>query len=166
MSTNPESPTAHRWSLVTASDIMRTEVLTVSYSAPLSEVERLLAEHRISGAPVTDEAGKIAGIISMKDIIAQYADDPDSRPRRGRGYFHLASEELDDDYDSFDVPEEAEDTAQDVMTAQVYSVPSTAGLQEIAATMFDHKIHRVLVEEDGRHVGLISTLEILQSLAE
>ena len=29
---------------------------------------------------------------------------------------------LEEDFDSFEVPEESEDTAEDVMTAEVYSV--------------------------------------------
>lgn len=156
---------AQRWALVTAKDIMRTEVVTVSYAAPLSEVERVLADNRISGAPVVDEKGAIIGVISLKDLVERYAEDQDSRPRRGHGFFHLSSEEtLDEDFDSFDVPEEAEETARDVMTATVYTVGASAGLREIADVLCKHKVHRVLVEEQGRLVGLISTIDILDAL--
>lgn len=50
------------------------------------------------------------------------------------------------------------------MTATVYTVPAGAGLKEIAAALCKHKVHRVLVEEQGRLVGLISTLDILDAL--
>ena len=43
---------AARWALVTARDIMRTDVVTLNYATPLSDVERTLSEHRISGVPV------------------------------------------------------------------------------------------------------------------
>lgn len=159
-------PSVERWALVTARDIMRSQVVTVSYADPLSEVERVLGEHRISGAPVVDAAGRIVGVVSIKDLIERYAEDPDSHPRRGHGYYHMSSEELDDeDYDSFEVPEEAEETAADVMTSEVYSVPASASLKEIAAAMARHRVHRVLVEDEGRHVGLISTMEILECLS-
>jgi CBS domain-containing protein len=155
-----------RWGLVTARDIMRDDVITVSYAAPLTEVERVLSENRISGAPVTDEMGRIVGVVSLKDLIERYTEDPDAQPRRGNGFYHLSSEEtLDDDFESFEIPEEAEETASDVMTAEVYSVPAGAGLKEIAATMKRHGIHRVLVEENGKHIGLISTLEVLAALS-
>jgi CBS domain-containing protein len=158
-------PVVERWGLVTARDIMRPEVVTVSYAAPLSEVERVLSDNRISGAPVVDEAGKIVGIVSLRDLVERYTEDPDARPRRGHGFYHLSSEEmLDEDFDSFEVPEESEDTAEDIMTAQVFSVPAGAGLREIAATMAEHRIHRVLVVDDGKHVGLISAMEILDAL--
>ena len=156
---------AERWALVTARDVMRTDVITVPYATPLSEVERILSDNRISGAPVTDESGHIVGILSLKDIISRYAEDPDSRPRRGPGFYHLSSEEmLDEDFDTFEIPEESEDTVEHVMTAQIYSVDVEDGLRTIAALMSKHRIHRVLVVEDGRHVGLISTMEILGAL--
>jgi CBS domain-containing protein len=159
------SSPAQRWALVTAKDIMRTDVVTVSYAAPLSEVEQVLADNKISGAPVVDEKGAIIGVVSLKDLVERYAEDQDARPRRGHGFFHLSSEEtLDEDFDSFEVPEEAEETARDVMTATVYTVPATAGLKEIATVLCKHKVHRVLVEEGGRLVGLISTIDILDAL--
>ena len=155
-----------RWGLVTARDIMRREVITIPYATPLSEVERIFSDNRISGAPVTDEAGHIIGILSVRDLVERYAEDPDARPRRGNGFYHLSSEDTqDEDFDTFEVPEEAEETAEDVMTAQVYSVPVTAGLKEIAALMAKHKIHRVLVEDAGKHVGLVSTMEILEAMS-
>ncbi len=156
---------AERWSLVTARDIMRKRVVTVSAADALSEVERTLSEHSISGAPVVDAAGRILGVVSLRDLVERYAEDPDARPRRGHGFFHLSSEEtLDEDFDSFEVPDEAEETARDIMTATVYTVPAGAGLKEIAATLCKHKVHRVLVEEQGRLVGLVSTLDILDAL--
>ena len=155
-----------RWGLVTARDIMQSNVVTVSYATPLSEVERVLGDHRISGAPVTDEAGHIVGVVSLKDLIERYAESPESHPRRGHGFYHLSTHEmLDDDYDSFDVPEEAEETAGDVMSGEVLSVGPDAGLRDIAAEMVKYKVHRLLVQEEGKYIGLVSTMEILDSLS-
>lgn len=157
---------ARRWEQVVARDLMRKDIVTIAENAPLSEVERVLADNRISGAPVTDAAGRIVGVVSWRDVVERYAEDPDARPRRVPGHFFLSSEEmLDDDFESVDLPEEAEDTAGDVMTAQVYTVPAGAGLREIATEMLKHKIHRVLVEEEGRYAGILSTVEILDALS-
>jgi CBS domain-containing protein len=158
---------ALRWAQVTARDLMRTNVITVAYDSPLSEVERVLSDNKISGAPVADEGGRIVGILSLKDLVDHYTEDPDTRPRRNRGYFHLSSEEMDEeDADAFEVPEESEDTAEDVMTSQIYTVGPDAGLTEIAAVMAKHKIHRVLVEQTGKFLGLLSTTEILEALSD
>ncbi len=161
-----DRPPAERWAMVTAADIMRTDVVTVARSTPLSEVERILNDNAISGAPVTDETGEIVGVVSMRDLVQRYAEDPDAKPRRGRGFYQLSSEELDEeDHEAFEVPEESEETAQDVMTGEVHSVPAGAGLREIAREMTKHRIHRVLVQRNGKYVGLISTLEILDALS-
>lgn len=161
-----EESQAERWALVTARDIMRTDVVVVSYAAPLSDIEQTLSDNRISGAPVVDAGGHIIGIVSTKDIIDRYAQDPGARPRRGAGFYRLSSEELDeDDWDSFELPSETEDTARDIMTAEVYAVDVNAGLKDIAKTMHSHRIHRVLVQDDGKYVGLISTMEILAALS-
>ena len=157
---------AARWALVTARDIMRKDVVTVNYATPLSDVERRLSDHRISGAPVTDESGHIIGIVSLKDLVERYAESAESHPRRGPGFFHLSSEEMqDEDFDTFQVPDEAEETAGDIMTGEVFSVEAGAGLSDIAAEMVRHRVHRVLVEEGGKYIGLISTMEILDSLS-
>lgn len=163
----PEEPAAdHRWELVTARDIMRTDVVVLSYATPLSEVERTFSESSISGAPVTNEAGHIVGIVTLKDLVERYAEDPDSHPRRRPGYYETWDDEMHaEDMRGFRVPAEAEDTVGDVMTAQVHAVDVSAGLREIANAMTSHRIHRVLVQEDGKYVGLISTLEVLDVLS-
>jgi CBS domain-containing protein len=155
-----------RWAQVTARDLMRERVVTVADTAPLSEVERTLIDNGVSGAPVTNGAGRVVGIVSWRDVIERYVQDPDARPRRGPGFFELSSEELaDEDLEAVELPEESEDTAADVMTSQVFSVPPDAGLAEVAAVMVKHGIHRVLVEEEGRFCGILGTLDILKALS-
>lgn len=162
---NPSAEAAHRWELVTARDLMRTDLVTVSYASPLSDVEAKLGEHGFSGAPVVDEAGHIVGVISIKDLIARYSQDPDARPRREAGFYHLSTEELGRDVELIGLPAESEETAADLMTAEIYSVSPDAGLREIAKTMSSRRIHRVFVQDGGRYVGLISTMEILDALS-
>ena len=148
----------------TAGEIMRTDVVTISASAPLSEVERILSENRISGAPVTDEAGHIIGVLSMRDLIERYAQDPDARPRRGRGFYELSGDDLEEDFETFELPAEAEETAADVMTAQVHTVRREASLVEVAERMVALQVHRILVTDQGRHIGLVSTFDVLRGL--
>jgi len=155
------------WQNLTAADVMRTDVLTVSESTPLSEVERLLGENRVGGLPVTNETGHITGVVSIRDLVDRYTQDPDSRPRRGNGFYHLSAEGLDDeDFDSFEVPEEAEETAGDIMTAQVYNVDRTTSLHGVAAKMVELNVHRLLVTENKHTVGIISTMDLLKALAD
>jgi len=149
-----------------ARDIMRTKMVTIEESAPLSEVERILSESRVSGAPVVDVHGGIVGVISIRDLIERYAEEPSSRPRRGRGTFWLATDELDEEeFESFEAPEESEETAGQVMTAAVHTIDANATLVEVARTMVELQIHRILVTEKRRTMGLISTMDILRAIS-
>ena len=158
---------ATSWTRLTAANVMRTNIITVSESTPLSDVERLLGEHRIGGLPVTNETGHITGVVSIRDLVDCYTQDPDARPRRGHGFYHLSAEGLDDeDFESFEVPEEAEETARDIMTAQVYHVDKTAALCDVAAKMVELNVHRLLVTEQQHTVGIVSTMDVLKALAD
>jgi len=151
----------------TAKSVMERRIVTVGRTAPLSEVERLLTENRISGMPVTDAAGKAIGVVSYRDLLDHYAENPDARPRRTRAFYRLSTEHLlDEDFESFEVPEESEDTAQDVMTPEVIHVRSDAPLKDVCRTMGEHEVHRVLVTdpESEKVVGIISSLSLLKAM--
>jgi CBS domain-containing protein len=57
----------HALDRVRAADIMRTDVITVTADALLSEAALLMLYHRISGLPVLD-GNQLAGIITKSDI--------------------------------------------------------------------------------------------------
>lgn len=56
---------------VTAADVMTPHPMTLQSTTSLHDAAQLLAENRISGAPVVDESGSIAGIVSEFDLIAR-----------------------------------------------------------------------------------------------
>src|SRR5436190_15355422 len=56
---------------VTALDVMTPDPVTFSADTSVHEAAQLLAEHRISGAPVVDTDGSIVGIVSEYDLIAR-----------------------------------------------------------------------------------------------
>jgi CBS domain-containing protein/rubredoxin len=56
---------------VTAQDVMTPDPLTLAPDTSVHEAAQLLAEHRISGAPVSGPDGSIVGIVSEYDLIAR-----------------------------------------------------------------------------------------------
>jgi CBS domain-containing protein/rubredoxin len=56
---------------VTARDVMSPDPLTLRPETTVHEAAQMLAEHRISGAPVCGADGSIAGIVSEYDLIAR-----------------------------------------------------------------------------------------------
>jgi CBS domain-containing protein len=159
------SESANSWARVTARDLMQKNMVTVRENAPLNEVERVLADAHVFGAPVVDESDRIVGVLSVKDLLDRYAEEPDARPDRRAAYFRISMEELArEDLRSLRVPSGSTDRARDVMSAQIFTVPPEAGVKEIADAMCTHKVHRVLVEDDGKLVGLVSTLDVMEAL--
>jgi CBS domain-containing protein len=162
-------PDVARWARLQARDVMKSDLVTVETSCPLDEVERLLAERGISGVPVVDGSGAIVGVVSAKDLLDRYSEDPDARPRRGRDVdaFPSDDEPLDPDeepaFASRDL--DAQETAADVMTPEVRWVSADAGLGEIARAMVRDRVHRLLVRDEGRYVGLVGTMDVLHALA-
>ena len=143
---------------------MGSNVMTVATTTPLTDVARLLSEHQVTGMPVTDEVGHIVGVLSMRDIIERYADgDADHRVR---SFYELVSDEGPGvDREALELPYDSQDLAGDVMTAQVHTVHKDAPLPEVAQQMVELGVHRLLVEDGGKHVGLISTTDVLRAVA-
>lgn len=158
---------AKDWRELKAADIMQTNVITVTEDAPLSEVETLLSENRITGMPVTDEAGDLVGVISVTDLIERYTEDSDARPRRGRGFYDVSTYGLEEeDLETFEVPKESEETAGSLMTAEVLTVPAEMTLRLVAKEMVKHKVHRLLVSEGKKTIGIISTMDLLRAASK
>ena len=150
---------------LTARDVMQTELLTVSVSTPLSEVERLLGEHGVGGVPVTNETGHLVGVVSMRDLVEHYAEGPVNRARLVPGFYHDTLERGDENMTTFGGFAGDGETASDIMTGGVYAVEVDASLHDVAREMLRLKIHRILVKDEGKHVGLISSFDLLKGFA-
>ncbi|HYV98667.1 MAG TPA: CBS domain-containing protein [Gemmatimonadaceae bacterium] len=59
-----------------------------------------------------------------------------------------------------------EHDVREVMTPEVWSLPSGADAREAADMMRDHSIHRVLIVDDGMLVGIVSALDIAKAVSE
>lgn len=50
-------------------DVMRSPVVTLPHGTPVAEAARLLQLHRVRRLPVVGEDGKLAGMLSVDDLI-------------------------------------------------------------------------------------------------
>ena len=71
---------------------------------------------------------------------------------------------LDEDLDAIGVPAEAEETVNDIMTTDVHATSPDTPLPEIAAKMLRLRIHRILVREKHKYIGLINTFDMLGAM--
>lgn len=57
-------------SSLTVEKIMTPKPMTIHPDATIGDAARTMLEHRVSGIPVVDKAGKLAGIITESDIFS------------------------------------------------------------------------------------------------
>jgi CBS domain-containing protein len=150
----------------TARDIMESQVVKVSPEDPLSVVHRLFFEENINGAPVVDEEDRIVGVITSKDLLRAAADEHDTA-RGDPGYFREILEFSGADWEN--APEGyldrlRERTVGEYMTEEAVSVAPDAPIAEVARILRTHGVHRVLVIEDSRLVGILSTFDMVALL--
>ena len=117
-----------------ASEIMTSHDMWVTGdSADVIEAARLMAEHNVGSIPVLDEAGRLEGIVTDRDICCRIV-------ALGKSY---------------------ETPVRDVMTRSVQTVHPDADVKEVESLMRDRKIRRLpVVDEDQRLRGFIALADL------
>ncbi len=80
-------------------DLMTKEIVTIREGAGEAEAKRLLHKHRIERVIVVDDAGRIAGLITVKDFEKAQAFPNRAKDEQGRLRVGAASTIGDDGYD-------------------------------------------------------------------
>jgi CBS domain-containing protein len=115
-------------------DIMTTEVTTCYGETPIREVARLMRDEDIGSLPVIDEAGKLTGIVTDRDLVV-------------RG---LNSSKDDDEL-----------FAADCMSDDVYTARANDRVVEVIREMGDHQVRRLpVVDGRDRLVGIIAMADV------
>lgn len=149
-----------------ARDVMQTDILTIDPGSSLLDAYRLFVEEEISGAPVVDEDGRVLGVVSAQDLLRATEEERDTAVVQ-TSYFRDLTEFSGPDWQTS--AEDFQDrlaglTVADVMTEGAILVAPDAPIAEVASTIRRHRIHRVLVVEQERIVGLISTYDLVALL--
>lgn len=142
-----------------ASDIMATNVVTVSATATVQDVASLLFEKHISAAPVVGEKGELLGIVSEGDLLRRAEVGTEKR----RSWWLQALKSRDALADEF-VKSHAHKVT-DVMTRRVITAELDTTLSEIATLLEKNRIKRVPILKAGKVVGIISRANLIQALA-
>ena len=145
-----------------ATDVMTTNVVTVTPETTVQDLATLLINHGISGVPVVDAADELIGIVSEGDLLhrAETGTERRTARRRTRWLDSLAAErELARDY-----VKSHSRTVGDIMTREVITVSETTELAEIANLLEVKRVKRVPVVRDGKVVGIVSRANLVRAL--
>ncbi|MEW6496444.1 MAG: CBS domain-containing protein [Cyanobacteriota bacterium] len=147
----------------TVADVMSRDPITVKQQTPIKEAIKILVEHRISGLPVVDDAGKAVGVISETDLLWQEAgvEPPlyimflDSvifleNPARHEQELHKALGQ----------------TVGEVMSSDAVTVKPDQPLQKAAKLMQENSIRRLAVtDDDDKVIGILTAGDIVRAMA-
>ena len=141
-----------------AADIMTREIMTVGPETALADAVRLMLEHRVSGLPVVDGAGRLVGLLTEGDLLHRAETGTDAvrlgwlqallaRGRMAEQYVHTHGRRV-----------------RDVMTRDVLTVGEASPLDDVIRIMESRHVRRVPVVEDDRLVGMVSRSDLVRAL--
>ena len=142
-----------------AIDVMTPSVICAKPEMTVQEAAKCLVENRISGMPVVDANGVLAGILSEGDLLHRVETGTEKRRSRWLELFSSTR-----DLASTFVKEHGRMVA-DVMTTTVVTVDETTPVADIAELMETRRIKRVPVMRDGALVGIITRGNLIRALA-
>ncbi len=142
-------------------DIMTRELITVSPETEIVHATKLLLENHINGIPVTDETGKLVGILCQSDLIAQQKKLPTpSFFRLLNGLIPMTSMKQIEKQ----VQKITATTVAQAMTKNPVTVQPDTSIEEVAALMVDKNFHTIPVMDEGKLVGILGKEDILRTL--
>lgn len=149
-----------------ARDVMQSRVVTVEPSLPATELEQLLERERISGAPVV-EGGRLLGVVSRADLVSAAAGAEDEADSLLAYYEDVAGAAPSRSARARLAGERAASLrVRDLLQTELVSVAPDAPVQKVAAALAERRIHRVLVVDGERLVGIVSSLDLVRLLAD
>jgi CBS domain-containing protein len=146
---------------IVAADIMSKDVLCVEKSADLRDLAKLFLSRKITGAPVVDGRGDLCGVISQTDLLF-YQLSRDDELVVPSGFYSNVKVEGRALTTGFQIEDVNTATVEEVMTPVVHAVTPQTGVDAVARLMTRRHIHRVIVREGRKAVGIISALDILR----
>ena len=140
-------------------DVMTRDVVTVEPGTPVEVIARLMVDHRISGLPVVDPAGRMVGIVTDGDLYRRTELATERHRFSWLELFWSAKA------DAIDYNESHGRTAADVMTAEIFAVAPETSLRQVADLLESKRIRRVPVVAHGKLVGIIGRANLVQAFA-
>ncbi len=150
-------------------DVMTREVKFLNPDQTISDAVLELATHGISGAPVVDGSGQLAGIITEKDILNAVKN---TGKRLEMVYPSLSMvsvsfiETMEEKETMEAFKEIASTKVNQIMTKGVTTVQSGSNLALVVNLIILKGVNRIPVMDGGKVIGIISRADIIQGLAK
>lgn len=143
-------------------DLMSRDVVTVEAGDTIHEALTVMGENRVSAMPVIDNHNRCIGILSSADLIDMTRDldadvamldtaDPSSLRFLLQKLVHTSAQE----------------SVQSFMSESVTTISPEASIAIATREMLRNQIHHLpVVNQQGRLVGFVSSMDILAEFAD
>ncbi len=143
-------------------EVMSKDVITVHTDDSIEKCAQILFDKKFSGLPVTDDEGKVVGMVTEGDLIRRAARI------KAPGYLEILGglvylgnpnkfvEEL---------KKAMSYKAGDMMSEKLFSISPEKTIEEAATIMFNENIKRLpVVDWNNKLVGIISRRDIMRAI--
>lgn len=120
--------------LTPVSEIMSTDLVTVTVHTPLAEAQALFRRHGIHHLPVVDPAGMLVGMLSHSDFLKLLGRDATTL------------------------------TVRDLMTTGLAKLEPDDAIRTAASVFALNKFHALPILRDDRLVGIVTTLDLIRMI--
>jgi CBS domain-containing membrane protein len=139
-----------------AADIMSEEVHCVELAMDLRQAATFMADKNISGAPVVDTEGKVVGVVSEKDFLANMGVGTTA------SFMKIIAHCLNNKGCVATLLRNR--GIADIMTAPAITAGLDMTIGAISALFNDKHINRLpIVDSDGRPVGIVTRTDLVNS---
>ncbi len=150
--------------MLTAKDIMTTDVRSVNQESSIEDLAKLFEETRYNALPVLDAEGRLEGVVSQNDLIER--DKPLHIPTVISIFdwvLYLESEKAFKE----DVRRMAARTVGEIMSPSRATCSLETTVSEIAELMSSNKARLVPVVDDNNKVlGVVARLDIIRAMGK
>jgi len=124
---------------ITVADYMSKRLVTLTKDNDVVDAVKKLLDHKITGAPVVDQAGRLLGMFSEKDVMNIVLEAAYNQSMTGK--------------------------VGDYMTKETISVDAESSIVDLAEKFQQTSVRSFPVFQDHELVGIVSRTDVLRALA-
>jgi CBS domain-containing protein len=145
----------------TAGDLMTRDVAVVHPETSLLDAVKLMAQRRISGVPVLDDAGAIVGMLSEGDLVRWHEGYTERQAR----WLAMLADGLELAPDFVKGIRDQHRKVGTVMAKGAITVTEDIPARDVAHLLHTKGIKRIPVVRDGKLVGIVARSDLVRALA-
>lgn len=124
--------------MITVKDWMSKPVLSVKMGTSVQEAASMMAQHNVGSVVVSQDGKTYKGIVTERDLLKKVLGAKQD-------------------------PEKLK--VEEIMSKKVVTVDVNTSLLEISKIMTKNMMRRVLVTEDNKYIGIVTSRDLLQLMA-